>query len=269
MPHSLDLKLSPELESVRLKIEATLKPFIRIIPKPLEKHQLTLWQSKFGGLPYLPKSHQYPTDNQGNPLFLLAQINFDEVPFLNGFPTTGILQFYIADDDVFGIDFDHQTLQQNFRILYFPEVLQREDYLLTDFSFLLEPTPQFFPLSTTCSLQFEAGYEPVGISDYQFDEHFGEQFFEQFGDLEDSICDEYIEHFSSDGHKLGGYAYFTQNDPRLYLPEAHHYWLLLQMDTDDAIDMMWGDSGVGNFFIKEEDLRRLDFSKVLYNWDCC
>jgi len=31
---------------------------------------------------------------------------------------------------------------------------------------------------------------------------------------------------------------------------------------------MWGDCGVGNFFINIEDLKNLDFSDVLYNWDC-
>jgi len=44
--------------------------------------------------------------------------------------------------------------------------------------------------------------------------------------------------------------------------------LLLQLDSDDSIDLMWGDSGVGNFFIKDEDLKNLNFSNVLYNWDC-
>ncbi|MBF2021309.1 MAG: DUF1963 domain-containing protein [Hydrococcus sp. C42_A2020_068] len=29
-----------------------------------------------------------------------------------------------------------------------------------------------------------------------------------------------------------------------------------------------GDIGVCNFWIKESALRELDFSKVLYNWDC-
>jgi uncharacterized protein YwqG len=32
---------------------------------------------------------------------------------------------------------------------------------------------------------------------------------------------------------------------------------------------MWGDSGVAQFFMHEDDLRRRDFSKVRYNWDCC
>ena len=43
--------------------------------------------------------------------------------------------------------------------------------------------------------------------------------------------------------------------------------LLFQLDTVE--DIMWGDSGVGNFFIREEDLKNRDFTRVLYNWDCC
>ena len=46
-----------------------------------------------------------------------------------------------------------------------------------------------------------------------------------------------------------------------------HDILLLQIDTDDSLNIMWGDSGVANFFIKKEDLLNLDFSNVIYNWD--
>ena len=264
MPTSLSL--SPDLEPLRATIEATLQPFIKLIPHhPQEVSQLTLWQSKIGGLPYFPKNQPYPTNNRGRPLFLLAQLNFAEIPSLKGFPTTGILQFYIADDDFFGLDFDRQTSQQNFRVLYFPEVTpylepsdQNEGHLITDFSFL--PEPQYFPLSTSCALQFEAGNEPVGISDYQFEKYFKE--------FDESLYGEYAQYFSGNGHKLGGYASFTQEDPRTFLIEGELYRLLLQLDTDDSIDMMWGDCGVGNFFIKDEDLQNLNFSNVLYHWDC-
>ena len=42
--------------------------------------------------------------------------------------------------------------------------------------------------------------------------------------------------------------------------------LLLQLDSDDQ--MMWGDVGVGGFFIAPEDLAKADFSRVMYTWDC-
>jgi len=32
---------------------------------------------------------------------------------------------------------------------------------------------------------------------------------------------------------------------------------------------MWGDAGVANFFINSADLINKDFSRVMYNWDCC
>jgi uncharacterized protein YwqG len=72
------------------------------------------------------------------------------------------------------------------------------------------------------------------------------------------------------GHRLSGYPYFTQSDPRGDKKNIQDYILLFQLDTDDAEnDIMWGDSGVGNFFIHPEDLKKRDFSKVFYNWDCC
>ncbi len=43
------------------------------------------------------------------------------------------------------------------------------------------------------------------------------------------------------------------------------------MDTDykdDGWEIMWGDAGVANFFIEEEDLKNKRFDRVMYNWDC-
>ena len=73
------------------------------------------------------------------------------------------------------------------------------------------------------------------------------------------------------GHKLGGYPAFTQEDPR---DDANcysdHQILLLQIDSigTKAHEIMWGDSGICNFFITEKTFKERDFSKVIYNWDC-
>ncbi len=42
------------------------------------------------------------------------------------------------------------------------------------------------------------------------------------------------------------------------------------MDSDGKNYIMWGDTGVGNFFISEKDLKDRNFSSsmILYNWDC-
>ena len=63
--------------------------------------------------------------------------------------------------------------------------------------------------------------------------------------------------------------HFHTDDPREWEEKyQQHDILLLQIDTDDSLNIMWGDSGVANFFIKKDDLLNLDFSNVIYNWDC-
>jgi uncharacterized protein YwqG len=257
---------SAELEQFRDQIEASVKPYIHITPT--ENEALNLWQSKFGGLPYLPKDCEYPRDNKGNPLFLLAQINLAEMPELEGFPEEGILQFYIADADDYGLDFDNPKKQDRFRVLYFPEVSKSEGDLITDFSFL--PSPELLPFvyGMACSLVFQQNVMPVTVEDFQFQTLLGDDFLARFGEKEEEIIEEYVEKFEAEGHRVGGYPLFTQEDPRTNLKGEEEYRLLLQIDTDPQIDLMWGDSGVANFFMTQTDLDNLDFSKVLFHWDC-
>ena len=74
----------------------------------------------------------------------------------------------------------------------------------------------------------------------------------------------------NEGHWLGGYPCFTQDDPRFSRSDyAACTNLLFQMDScgrEDA-EILRGDTGVGNFLIAPEDLQQLDFSRILYNWD--
>jgi uncharacterized protein YwqG len=263
MNYKLDVLLSPELEKYRDRIEATIKPYIKISIE--NNSQVSWWQSKFGGLPYLPKEFEYPITADGDYLFLLAQINFAEVPPLEGFPEKGILQFYIGDNDVYGFGFDDSTMKERFKTLYFAEPNLTLENITTDFDFLSKP--EYFPIEGYCSLQFTRKYAPISPYDYQFQKLMGEEFADLF-----RWDDEYLKISDSGGHKIGGYPFFTQSDIRINdLDNEQLDILLLQIDSDNnkAIDIMWGDMGVGNFFIRESELKQLDFSHVVYNWDCC
>ncbi len=236
-------------------IQKTLKPYIEITAT--KAGELKLWQSKFGGHPYLPKGSEYPKTSKGKYLHLLAQINFTEIPPLNPFPQTRILQFFI-DDDTYGLNCGHPTQQDTFRVIYYPQIDQNN--IESDFSFL--PQPEMFPFENATSLSFEKKDMPVGFCDYQYDKY--------FKDTDDNFNDAYAETYDSSGHHMGGYAYFTQTDPRDY-GNAHSdkTILLLQIDSDSDNDIMWGDAGVANFFISEANLRNKIFTDVFYNWDCC
>ncbi|MDX2072682.1 MAG: YwqG family protein, partial [Haliscomenobacter sp.] len=130
----MPLQLPSILEKFQEKVEATLNHTIRI--KPSAQAPIYLWQSKIGGKPYWPKDMAYPKSVQGELLFFLAQFNFAEIPHLEGFPTQGILQFFIAADGMYGLDFDRPQAQNGFRVVYHPEAIEDSAVLESDFAFL-------------------------------------------------------------------------------------------------------------------------------------
>ena len=195
--------------------------------------------------------------------------------------------------------------QRNFRVLYHADVNEAE--ARTDFSFL-EDDEKYFdytPLAGHVSilkrirpdgnwsfkeithgiclrLHFERTEEPpLDNGDYRFDilmnqnpDHWS--FWEQFGEKTDELREQYNALHPPFGHKVGGYAGFTQDDPRAYNNEGDYVkridrknpWvLLLQMESDDHLQ--WGDCGVGHLFIRRQDLLNRDFSQIWYHWDCC
>lgn len=263
----LNRNLPDELKPFQLNIESTSKSYIEI--KATKDSQLNLWQSKFGGFPYLPKTFPYPKDSKNQPMVLLAQINFNETPKLDIFPQSGILQFYISNnDDLYGLNFKDQSDQNGFRVLYFPEIIQDKDQLIVNFDFL--PKVDMVPLGESCKLEYSLQHMPVSTVDYHFEEKIFNTNKPSSDDIKYKIYDQYEELFPAIGHKIGGYPFFTQHDPRADEKYKNdNFILLFQMDTDGDNDIMWGDAGVGNFFIREKDLQEKDFSKTLYNWDCC
>ena len=94
-------EIPEKFEFLRNRIEKTLKPtneikYISCKTKP--------WESKLGGCPYLLNKKDYPLDKYGEPMMFLAQINFEEMPPLEGFTDKGLLQFYITNTEDYGYD---------------------------------------------------------------------------------------------------------------------------------------------------------------------
>ena len=267
--------LPPELQPFSAQLQQSQLPCVNITAIP---GKTALSQSKFLGLPYLPTTESYPIDSFGSPMLLLAQLNFSEIPELPGYPRQGILQIFVsASEDVghlYGADlssFESMQVQKGFQLRYYAPS-QLEQPCIIDFEFLRDlfaDKSLCLPLEWECELTFAASHSIPSPDDYRFAKQMGEDFFENFGDKADELRESYWQEFSGQGHRVGGYAYFTQEDPRLSAPEGEEWLLLLQIDSDDAAGIMWGDVGVAGFFIRPEDLARHDFSRVVYSWDCC
>lgn len=281
-------KVLQELDnSVRARQRISLKPV---------RESTTVFDSKLGGIPYLPKGYEYPVVNtgeyHGKPLRFLAQLNFEQLPHLEGFPMGGILQFYAGcdGDDLIGMNFENGFDQNGFRIIYHGNIIEDERELCS-----VKDMPSFdmddcaFPFSGEFRLiASEPEMQPIITSDYRFDKAvlaaynrvFGKTYESVFGTADQNciyhhdkdLCDLLYETRNNGGTAIGGYPYFTQSDPREFGEEASKCDILLfQLDSEGsgAYEIMWGDCGVGNFFISAEDLASLDFTRVLYNWDCC
>ena len=238
--------------------------------------------SKVGGLPYWDPALPYPTDSQGNKMTLLAQLNFAQLGTEAPLPAQGLLQFFIGQDDVFGIDFDQPDSQKDFRVVYHPEpdpALTLEQIQALELPTHVE-ADLCTPVIREAAFIAEKTVGYMGPGDCRFEalfreavravtgEDIGDKNVYQYFDKADR--DYFYDQLSAAGHRLLGYPFFTQYDPRE--PEGPYDTLLFQLDSDMAEDrkdlVLWGDCGVGNFFINREDLLCRDFSRILYNWDC-
>lgn len=249
------------LQPFESQIQETLKPYIKISLK--ESENISLTNSKVGGHPYWPVNEPYPVSPEHEPLRLLAQINFSEIPQgIEELPTTGLLQFFLASDDLYGMDFDEPATQEGFRVVYHETT---EAPALDDFSFLDAISYDEFPLGEGLELAMSFDIKEAAMSSetYDFDAHFGEEFLEN-----DDLMEAYYELFSGLKHRIGGYPGFTQFDPRD--DDTPFDFLLFQLDSETvgSQEILWGDVGIGNFFINTDDLKQKNFSHVLYNWDC-
>ncbi len=238
---------------------------------------LSIFDSKFGGIPYWDFSKPYPVSSEGEKLVLLSQFNFEKIPNLKGFPTHGILQFFIAANSLFGMDFDERMTGKDFRVVFHEKI----DLEITEKSVRAQKIPTTFdediandfPFSGEFSLSFCE--EDVKISPCVFSfENEIQKTATSLSVNADDVLNDLLSNEQFDsllegsaGSRLGGYPFFTQDDVRSFSDTFSEYTeLLFQMDSDSEIS--WGDSGVANFFITPQDLEKRDFSRVLYNWDC-
>ena len=245
---------------------------------------LALTDSKFGGTPYIPKDGTLPTSVDGKPLFMLAQINCEQLPENTLYPQKGLLQFWIAATEapLYGLDYEAPCSNDFKRVIYYPtfgEALPIDDFI-NDYTFDDENLP--FNSKRQFALHFKKDTESISLEERAATQLFFEKWNEAFSthittideffdEVPDDICEEINAYLLKEptGHKIGGYPYFIEYDPRE--ENDPHTFLLLQIDIDniEGEEICWGNlGGIANFFISPEDLAACQFDNVLYNWDC-
>ena len=268
------------LEDINIVIEEIKKnnsrECINIIIE--ENDSLNLTDSKFGGLPYIPLDSDTPIDSNGNQLALLAQINCTDLPENTLYPKEGLLQFWISRNDNFGLG-----NKKDYCVKYIKNIENNItiENILTKYNLLNEENSEeyspFNKKNTSFALKFEKGISTITSTDFLFEETALKTIHELFpdeniedlyDDLERDVFDTLFKAFNGVDHAIGAYPTFTQWDPRNPEEKDTYGITLLQIEShwnndSNNNEIMWGDSGVANFFINKEKLESLDFEDVI------
>ena len=241
--------------------------------KPSEAAEpLPVTVSKFGGVPYLPVGVEAPTDSDGVPMGMVAQINCTELPENPIYPPTGMVQFWVSTNACWGID-----KEEDHRVIYYPQLVEANpDAVATCEDHERE---FWWPIKHECALEFTTlGREIFAPNDSinhplveKWNQAYPEQAITSLDDF-DVYDVEDIEDFTGSGDysRLGGLPHFMQGDPRRKYPEnsdiRRRTVNLLTINSN--IGVLWGDCGTANWVIAPDRLAARDFSQVFYEWSC-
>jgi uncharacterized protein YwqG len=242
-------------------------------------------KSRLGGMPRLPRSFAWPTSKE-RPLDFLLQIDLAEIAGIglpSALPPVGHLTFfYDLVNQPWGYD---PARQDGFSVGYFPDA----DLAPAEPSDSASLLPEFnlsFGAARTLPQIGSRAYERLE-REAGLDEHQWARYFE----LLEAFENQFYPHAGS-RHRLLGHSSNVQGDMQLeaalvtaglYCGDATGYedpraqgiaasadeWqLLLQLDSDDRADLMWGDGGMLYFWIRAEDLAERRFEKVWMTLQC-
>lgn len=238
--------------------------------------------SRIGGVPDLPRDVEWPVWN-GLPLAFIAQIRLEEREDADSpLPLRGVLSFfYDAEQRTWGFD---PADRGSWRVFHFDDptrLVRREPprelppqarytACCVEFSQLLSlPTYGMLIERLDMSEMEQVAY--WGFPEEWADEQVGDEGprHQLLGHPEPIQGEMHLEcQLASNGLYCGDASY--RDHPRYaeLEPGAGDWTLLLQIDSDDAAGMMWGDVGMIYYWIRRKDLARGAFERVWLVLQC-
>lgn len=264
-------------EEVMEIIEKVKLLAIKIVSDEIINNDSHIYSSKFGGIPYFPKDIDYPRNDEGEPLALLAQFNLDEIfsnleileacqedKFLKLYPKTGMLSFFhdVLDDEMLGLE---EKNKNGSRVYYFPEIIKDDrneaydihkelcaaDYYEKGVADKYKVSHSIITnLKYTLPTERHGGPRSKELDDYR-DLCIKHPTYGEFAfDIEEEAADWH-------GSYIGGYPSFMNGEFRSE-DESRSITLL-----DVSLLDYYSIGGFAYFFISEKDLKNLDFSNLI------
>ena len=260
-------------ESLEPKVEGLKRPAVRL--KKTSKNK----KSKFGGKPFVDKNNFEWPRSKGKPMAFLAQIDLSEISSVYHYEWLAdkgsLLFFYDVIEMPWGFD---PKDRGGWTVLYHSEPAGYVEYPLD--------------LDDECKIR-ELFIEPVLVKILpNYDDPNVEKL-----ELSDEEVDAYIDLNEGDdepSHQIGGYPSPVQGNymdlesqlasngvyvgsPEGYESEeakkleigAKEWKLLFQFDSDDDLDIMWGDCGMVYFWVQEQKSKLSQFDNSWLILQCC
>lgn len=239
-------------------------------------------RSRIGGLPDLADKFPWPTRN-GRAMAFLAQIDLAELHAAQGpdwLPDRGLLFFFYDEEEgSWGFSPDDRG---SWAVIHDPAAMSSTaesghpqptrsalfpEQPITMRAHLSLPTPE--RLAIDMQHLDDADLDAI---DTLLRASEGDLPLHQIGGWPHPIQSDGMElecQLASNGIDCGDPEGYRSDRAKALAPGASEWRLLLQLDSDDASDMMWGDSGTLYFWIREADARAGDFSNVWMILQCC
>ena len=263
------------LQKHRPFLDSLRKPAVHLVASPQRGF------SQVGGKPTLPAGFEWPAWN-GKPLNFLCQIDLKAIPAdadIGPLPRIGYLFFFFsAEQETWG--FDPKDIG-SWRVFYFEKLENAAEASCP-------PTLPKQHVYDAVHVMFKSVLTYPDSEDERVDRlQLSDAEREAYLDLGHSVFEGKPAH-----HLLGHPGPVQNNDMDLECQLVSHgvycgdesgyksprraelekgkadWLLLLQLDSDDDADMMWGDAGRLYFWINKNDLVRRDFSKVWMILQC-
>lgn len=257
------------LSEHREEIFKTIRPAISIALG--QAGQGKIGQSRIGGIPDLPASIPWLKDSiNGEYLCFILQINFKDLPIFpeNPFPKQGMLYLFAND----GENNPEQLIFYNGKEPLQPVTLPEDNLFITDwYEDLVVHCLEFYHILDLPRWATKDYYQLCDRLDR--DE-------EKLADLGRSLSPNSIGkllgHVSGIGHDPRKDAYIVReiNPELLYnykrhgsldLTQVQNWCNLLELDSSDSVNLMFGDAGYLQVLIQQQKLQQLDFSSVYVN----
>ena len=257
-----------------------VRPAVQLKTRKVAPAELAVGQSRIGGVPDLPAHFAWPKF-RGKHLAFVAQVDLGEVARAmpdGPLPKKGHLWFfYVSDQMSWGFD----PKDAGSAVVHYEADAQLARRPLPDD---IPEEGRFAPVAVSLR-----AYEdiPDGTDERNPTYKGDDAAQDHYGEVRNAVAS-----VTGTSHKLLGYPEPIQDemedecvaasngiymgdakgreDPRLKeLGRSKYDWrLLMQVDSDDAADMMWGDVGRLYFWIREQDLAAKRFEKAWMIFQC-